>query len=380
MASGLRSSRLGAVLLSAAAITLAFAGPAFAEAAKAKVNHAANVDGLHVKLSDGNSWHAKLLGVELEDGTKVKTYCVELTVNNVNGAPLVESPWEKYPDSSKGFKTQPEKVNWILHHSYPAVSDLAELAKAAGSGPLDEREAISGTQAAIWHFSNKVNLLDKPGDNPADVVALYKYLTGPKNVGMKNQPAPALTVEPAEKSGVAGKAIGPFKVNTTADKVSVEAKGDAGAKLVDAKGNVVTSVANGGEVFVSVPADAKAGKATIDFNAKAVLQKGRLFVGDGARTQTLILAQAENTKVKAKAKADWTAAPVVTTTPGPTTTTVPTTAPTTTPTTAPTTTTTANNDDLANTGASILFPAILGGVLVAGGATALVLQRKRKKA
>ncbi|SDN31605.1 thioester domain-containing protein [Allokutzneria albata] len=377
MASGLRSARLGAVLLSTAAITLAVAGPAFAEAAKAKVNHSANVDGLHVKLTDGNSWHAKLLGVELEDGTKVKTYCVELTVNNVNGAPLVESPWEKYPDSSKGFKTQPDKVNWILHHSYPAVSNLAELAKAAGSGPLDEREAISGTQAAIWHFSNKVGLSDKPGDNPADVVALYKYLTGPKNVGMKNQPAPALNVEPAEKSGVAGKPVGPFKVNTTADKVNVEVKGDAGAKLVDAKGAAITSVANGGEVFVSVPADAKAGKATIDFSAKATLQKGRLFVGDGARTQTLILAQAENTKVKAKAKADWKAAPVVTTSPTPTSTVVPTTGPTTAPTTS---TTPGNPDDLANTGASILFPAILGGVLVAGGATALVLQRKRKKA
>lgn len=382
MASRLRAARLGAVLLTATAISLVSALPAMAQT-KAKVDRTANEDAMHVRLDNGQSIPTLLIGLRLPDGTALKTYCVELTVGVREGAQMIEAPWNKYPgadskghDNQSDFKSSPDKVNWILHHSYPTV-DVAELGKAVGAD-LDKKEAIAGTQAAIWHFSNKVGLAES---NTPDVKALYKYLTGEKNVGMKEQPKPSLELSPEQLAGVAGSKIGPFVVKSTADKIKLTAEAPAGVKVVDKAGKALTEVGNGQEIFVDVPAEAAAGKAGFKLEATTKIDKGRLFVAnDGRPSQTLILAQATNAKLVAQAKAEWKAGTPTTkpttSTPAPTTTS---------PTEVPATTTSPvppvkNTGGLANTGASVITLSLVGVVLLGGGVAAVLLQRRRKRA
>ncbi|GAA2814403.1 thioester domain-containing protein [Crossiella cryophila] len=385
MASRLRAARLGAVLLTATAISLVSAAPAMAQT-KAKVDKTANEGNFHVRLNDGKSVPTLLIGLRLPDGTALKTYCVELTVGVRDNAQMIESPWSKYPgadskghDNQSDFKSSPDKVNWILHHSYPTI-DVAELGKTVGAD-LDNNEAIAGTQAAIWHYSNKVSLHD---NNTPDVKAVYKYLTGEKNVGMKNQPAPSLELTPEQLAGNAGTKIGPFTVKSTSDKIKLTADAPKGVKVVDKSGKELTEATNGQEIFVDVPADAPAGKAGFKLEATTKIDKGRLFVAnDGKPSQTLILAQATNAKLAAQAKVDWKAAPVTTkpttstTTPAPTTTTSKTEVPATTTSPVPPV---KNTGGLANTGASVITLSLVGVVLLGGGALALVLQRRRKRA
>lgn len=64
------------------------------------------------------------------------------------------------------------EVDWVLRHSYPAVpvTVLSDRLRAAGY-PLGvrniaEHEAIAGTQAAIWHYSNGLDLDRQPLDVP----------------------------------------------------------------------------------------------------------------------------------------------------------------------------------------------------------------------
>ncbi|MBP2475346.1 TQXA domain-containing protein/LPXTG-motif cell wall-anchored protein [Crossiella equi] len=387
MASRLRTARLGAVLLTATAISLTAALPAFAQTT-ARVDPTANENAIHIRLADGQSIPTLLIGLRMSDGTALKTYCVELTVGVRPDAKMIEAPWEKYPgadrkghDNKSEFKSNPDKVNWILHHSYPSVN-TEELSKVVGVG-LDSKEAIAGTQAAIWHFSNKAAL---GNENLPDVKALYAYLTGDKNVGMKNQPAPSLELTPEQLSGAAGSKIGPFTVKSTASKIALKATAPSGVKVVGKDGKELTEATAGQEIWVDVPAEAAAGKASFKLEATAKIDKGRLFVAnDGRPSQTLILAQATNAKLSAEAKVDWKAQPPTTkpttTSPKPTTSSA-------TPTTTsevPATTTSPvppvkNTGGLANTGASVIGLSLIGIVLVGGGVAAVVLQRRRKRA
>jgi len=66
---------------------------------------------------------------------------------------------------------EPE-VDWMLRNSFPALSpaELSRRLRAAGyplgAGNIAEHEAIAATQAAIWHFTNDLNLDDRPLNVP----------------------------------------------------------------------------------------------------------------------------------------------------------------------------------------------------------------------
>ena len=155
----------------------------------------------------------------------------------------------------------------MLHHGFP-TTDLKGLAAALPSPPndgIDTLEAIAATQAAVWHFSDAVDLnRDDPlsGDgsddeDAEDALALYDFLTGPANTGIEESPIPTLEIDPAKLDGKPGTRIGPFKVSTTATIEELKAELPEGVRVTDAKGNELAAAAikNGTELFLDVPKD-----------------------------------------------------------------------------------------------------------------------------
>ena len=222
------------------------------------------------------------------------------------------------------------------------------------------------------------------GDEAAakDVVALYDYLTGDANIGIGDQPTPALEVSPTELSGKAGERIGPFTVSTTGSIDELKANLPEGVKITDVDGVELdaSKIKNGSQLFLDVPADAAEGEASFELNASAKVDTGRLFVGkdysEGHKTQSLIVAKAEESKISVTASGNWAATPPPTSPPSSSTS----------ETTPPTTTTTEaapapqpkNTGGLASTGASIFVPVVLGLVLVGAGVGSLLVLRRRR--
>ncbi|MGB3441700.1 MAG: thioester domain-containing protein [Actinophytocola sp.] len=389
-------NRIAAAVVGAAALLLASGAPATAEPVTGSVDPDANVIGYLVNV--GDDWlgtiPTNLLGFALSDGTKLGMYCVEIHTDIDDERDMVEQPWDHYPDEDSPFHENRAKINWVLHHGYPAQSLAALTARfpAAHDG-IDVFEAVAATQAAVWHFSDGVDLdrtdpLSGDGSDEQDAVdalALYDYLTGAENTGIGEQSAPALAVSPAGLSGAAGGRIGPFTVTTSGTIEELTANLPDGVKITDADGTEWTAatITDGAELFLDVPEGAADGAGSFELTVSSAVDTGRLFVGqDYARhpTQSLIVAKSEKTTLTAGAGAEWTAAP--TTPPTTATTTPPTT------TTAPPVTTTTEaapvpqpkNDDLAETGASVFAPILIGLLLVGGGIGTMLVIRHRKPA
>lgn len=413
MASRLTPKRLGAAVLGASVALLTAALPAAADPVKIVPVERNDPDfgtyheeGIEIGLEgEGREWFdanlIPLYVIENGEKTVVKAYCVELPTTLKDGTPLHEVPWDQHPNPGSKFKENADRINWILHNSYP-LQDPSVLSQATGR-EINDREAIAATQAAIWHFSDGAKLKDghaatkagnkdEDSETDQDVRAVYAYLTGEKNVGIEQQPAPTLKIDPEELTGKAGELIGPFTITTTADAVTLEANLPQGVTLTDKNGTPLQP-ADGGfqaqaaetqvaEVFVKVDEGTAPGEVELSVKADAELQHGRLFVSVDSekKTQSLVIAKPTPVKVEADAKAKWVEGTIVTTTVEATTTTTQPTS-----TTAPTTTTTTqvaagggNDDDLADTGASIFVPLLVGlGLLGAGAAALLIVRRKR---
>ncbi|MEU4801288.1 thioester domain-containing protein [Actinosynnema sp. NPDC023587] len=415
MAPRLTLKRMGAAVLGASLLFMS-ALPAAADAVKVTPDAGADEPGMGLNLIDkdgkpvdAGGTNAKLIGLKIIENGKSQTataYCVELPTRLLDNTPLEEVPWNEHPNSNTKFKENAAKVNWILHNSYPTVpfKDVAEAAGVPDLKTVKVSAVIVATQAAIWHFTDEITLDEKNStvedeDNvDEDVLAIYKKLTGPDNVGIGDEPAPTLTVDPKELEGSAGSLIGPFTVKTTADKVIVEAGIPQGVALTDKDGKPLDVVQQGdlsakaetkvGEIFIKVDEGVAPGSVEFTVRATAQLHHGRLFVASDRNKQTQSLVIAKPTQVDAldKAKAKW-SENTTTTTPT-TTTTSPAEATTTTTTTvAPTTTTTeapagpgGNEDDLASTGASIFVPLLIGLGLLGAGAAAMIIVRRKKTA
>jgi LPXTG-motif cell wall-anchored protein len=197
-------------------------------------------------------------------------------------------------------------------------------------------------------------------------------------------------VSPSELSGEAGTRIGPFVVNTTGEVEQLTTKLPEGVKVTDKDGVELTAeqITNGAELYLDVPAGAEDGAGTFELTASASIDTGRLFVGENYgkkhKTQSVIVATAEKSDIVASAGGKW----VKATTPPSSETTVPPTSETTTTTTVVPTSSSAapapqpknTSGDLAQTGASIFAPIVIGVVLVAAGIGALFFQRHRRRA
>ncbi|WP_156755168.1 thioester domain-containing protein [Actinokineospora pegani] len=390
MGKRLNFARMGAALAVAAVAASVAALPAMADTATGKLRerngapgNLAGTDGYEINLV---GWKkpilTKSMDLFLDSGEKLSVYCVEIKVNASADTTMVESDWAKFPNAASPFNKNRDKINWALHHGYPAKSleELNKLPIEWGSGGLEEVEAVTATQAAVWHFSDGVDInrddliaVKERAEDAPDVIALYDYLTGSANVGIDEQLKGDLKVTPDNANGAPGSKIGPFKVATNGVVTGVESDLPEGFEVVTSEGRSLsaedTEVVDGTEFHVQVPADAEPGAAELSFTADSpAVETGRLFVGENYAknpVQSLIVADSATTPLTAKAKIAWGDTPA-SSAPGEATS-----AP------APQA---GNAPELADTGASIAIPVVLGVVLVGAGAGALYYQRRRNNA
>ncbi|MDA0563080.1 thioester domain-containing protein [Streptomonospora sp. S1-112] len=374
----------------AAAAALAFGVstmPAYADGAIG--NYEGNGEnGLKVQTTKGEVG-TTLFDLVLEDGTVLKTYCIDFETN-IRKAEYQEDDWETYP--GKGEFSQPAKVHWILQNSYPQV-DVATLAQQSGVAGLNQKQALAGTQAAIWHFSNGIELKD---GNNANVQALYDYLVeNAVDEPQTAEPNISLSISPASAEGTAGETIGEFTVETTAESVPLTLEGPEGVELVDLEtGEPVESVGNGGTFGIAVPEGTEPGSATVSASVSTEVHAGRLFRGTGNKpTQTLITAEKGEVSVDAGVSVNWTAgsqpspspSPSPSETPSPTPSDTPSPSPSETPSPSPSET----PDDQAppedeDEGGLPVTGAAIGGLVAAAvaalgtGGAAMYLSRKRR--
>lgn len=374
----------GGIAVASAAVALTMAAPAALAddgAARGRVIEKEGERGFGINFESGNPAGAVLFTLKLSDGSKLKMYCVQVEVGMRTDQDMIERPWNKYPDTKSPFNKNSAKLNWVLHHGYPAASVKA-LEGTLGKGDvkfnggLSVKEAITATQAAVWHFSDGKDLKranpvsgEGAGESAADVLAVYDYLVGKDNVGIGQQPKPTLDIGPAKAAGATGTRIGPFSIATSGDITELTSKLPEGVKVTDADGKAIKAadIKDGTKVYVDVPKDAKDGSGTFSLKVSGHLDTGRLFVGenyDKVPAQSLIVAQSEKTSVAANATASWKqgGAPV-TETPAPTT---------------PGGAESGGGDELANTGASATMPLIIGGALLGAGVLMVLLVRRRR--
>jgi TQXA domain-containing protein/LPXTG-motif cell wall-anchored protein len=397
--------RIGTALVSATAALAFSALPASAEVI-IRPDRDGQEEGHSVHLINGGHRHEQgtsVLKLRIEDGAKrsnVLTYCVELPTPLEDKDTLKEAEWGTHPNKYSKFPQNAGKVLWILQNSYPGQP--MDKVKAKFGDQFDKKETIAATQAAIWHFSDEVKL--DSDRNSADVIKLYERLVKDATANeIKEQPKPTLVIDPESKSGKSGEKIGPFKVTTTASEVKLTANLPEGVTITDAQGNPLAVQKKGQELaiqetgekvsefFVNVPANAPSGKADFKLTAEAEIAIGRLFVAHNKdpknpNAQSLVVAQPQKATVEKEAKADW-KLEVKPSEPTPPSSTSPSATPSSTPeTTTPTTSSTLANpapggsgdEDLASTGASILWPLLGGLVLVGAGVGALFFVRRKK--
>ncbi|WP_026116528.1 thioester domain-containing protein [Nocardiopsis valliformis] len=317
--------------------------------------------------------------VHLDDSDQIlTTYCIDFRTGLVEDAWYREDQWESYP--GQGDFAEPGKVHWILKNSYPVV-DVADLEEEAEMARLTESEALTATQAAIWHFSNELDLerVEQSPEltdnvNGGNVTHLYNHLIDNAE-DLPNEPGSALTVSPGQGSGLAGEDIGEFTVETSAESIPVRLNAPDGVELVDAgNGEAVDEVSSGDTVAFSVPADAEAGEATLVLEANAAVETGRLFKGeDGDNpTQTLITAQDSEIVVSEVATVAWDSAggtpPVVESTEEPS------------PSPVADEAAAPDQGGLAITGNAVIALVVAALVAIASGGAALFLARRRKAA
>lgn len=283
----------------ALALGLMAAAPAAAEGATGTYTENAE-SGHKVYTSEGNAG-TSLFILELEDGSELLAYCIDFQTRIRQDAGYAEDDWASYPGA--GDFAEPGKVLWVLQNGYPTVEPDA-LAEASGVEDLSKKDALSATQAAIWYFSNDLEITDQNKDN---VLGAAEYLVdSAEAIESGAEPDVSLKIDPDQASGLAGETIGEFTVSTSAESVPLVLDAPEGVELVDMEGNPVESAGDGDVFGFSVPEDTEPGKATVNAATSATVHTGRLFRGtEEEATQTLITAQSQEVSVEKWAKAKW---------------------------------------------------------------------------
>lgn len=343
-----------------------------------------------------------LIDLKAPEGNTLRTYCIQLTVGLDDRQLYDEKDWAGQTKDTGIDQKHLTEIKWILNHSFPQA-DLKELSSEAPgvAGTLSPVEAVEGTQAAIWHFSDMSgrSKLDENNEKDANVVKLYDWLV--KQAGLATDvdpPQASLTISPTDAGSVPAGSKQAFKLMSSDTKdtfISVALSGpdkDA-VKLVDADGKAIaadTKFKSGDTVYVQLPNAASKGGVTLTASGTiSGIEAGRVFVGqhNTKPTQSLILAQALNAPVSASATVKWNAPIVPSSSPSTSPSTTPssspsTSAPSTAPSTpAPSTTSSAPGPALAHTGAGNTVE-LAGGALAlvaVGGGLLLYTRRNRKQ-
>ncbi|HEX4223299.1 MAG TPA: thioester domain-containing protein, partial [Pseudonocardiaceae bacterium] len=295
------------------------------------------------------------------DSKTVDAYCIDITTGLNKHTTMNGGTWADFIGRhGSTFHQNNEKINWILQNSFPSVQapELSTAAKLPDT--ISSADAISGTQAAIWYFSDGATL-ETQGQS-ADLVALYKYLISPANTGIAEG---TVGISPDKATGTVGQLVGPFTVTTNLTDLGLDIDAlPSGVTVVDAKGTTLTAsdMVNGAKFYLDVPAGTTATSGTLSLFGK--VPSGEIFTAP--HSQQLIAAG--QTTVQTPVTASWTQG-AATTTP-----TTPAAAGGTTPKTG------QQQPGLAYTGVSATGPIVLGILLIAAGGLFLLVQRRLKRA
>lgn len=313
----MKTARICAAL-AAAGMGLALS-PLIGNAEPVQYSAGAHVDtGLKLKLGAHGTIGTYTYDVAAASAPHATAYCIDLTTKYRKGAALREAHWADAP----AIAPYAAQVNWLLHHSYPYLPvDQVQAAEPFDNG-LSTAEAVTATQAAIWHYSNGVNLTaaDVVGNagEKHDVMALYAHLTGAANVGMNEVPDTSVSLTADGAGGVAGERIGPITLTTTTTVELTLTDAPAGTQIVDISGNPIDKSSPSAELYLQVPNGAAAGTAKITASAPVQIRTGRIFTparSDAeSATQSLVLATVESSTATAVITVPWTAAPTLGTT------------------------------------------------------------------
>ncbi|GAA0795774.1 thioester domain-containing protein [Spirilliplanes yamanashiensis] len=319
------------------------------------------------------------------------TYCIDLHHPVALGKDYEEGTW------SEAEVKNLAKVQWVLLHGYQGADDNAKLLADAGATTEGEQLGAKrvkellylATQVTVWHFSDDANLAGNGREGEGRlrqneyrlVAKVYGFLK--TNATDQPEPKTELKIDPASAASVeAGQKAGPFTVTGPSGDIPLTV---TGGTAVDAAGDPVTSVTNGGQFWLTRDTP---GEVTVAAKAQASHSTGRVFLfkgGKQAKRQKLILAGQIGEELTAGAKAAFTPKPETTPSPTPSVTSpspspsVTSPAPST-PAPSPSVPGEGGGDggELPQTGAS-LYGAIIGGVLLlAAGVAALIVVRRRK--
>ena len=124
-----------------------------------------------IVFTDGSSARTDLIRLN----PNIEAYSLDFTgIAPTRPSRYAAQGWSAIPHLARADEAE---VEWILRNSYPMVSTtvISDRLRAAGY-PLGGRniadhEAIAGTQAAIWHLTNGLDLDDRPLNVPLRAVS-----------------------------------------------------------------------------------------------------------------------------------------------------------------------------------------------------------------
>lgn len=307
-----RAFRVAIALIVAA--TVSFVGVQSASAVSGSITGFTTP--VNLTFEGGTTASAALITLRTVAADELLTYCIDLNTHTNTGVTYDEGSWTQanVPDV--------DKVTAILQASYP-VRSLVQLQQSSGIATLTVDDAVAGTQAAIWHFTDLVNL-DRTIDAQnatSNIGGLYDYLLGVA-ANPVAEPVPALSITPSNTSGTVATMVGPFTLNVTPANSTVVVTNDAGVGFTDAAGNPMVPSANGDQFWITPTTE---GSFTINAAADIAVPTGRVFLHaitatDPDAHQKLVLAKSDAVTTTATVSFESTPVPT-TTTEAPTTTT-----------------------------------------------------------
>ncbi|MFC8301062.1 Cys-Gln thioester bond-forming surface protein [Micromonospora orduensis] len=375
---GQRGRRWARVALAAVAGGALAFGVAGAASAAPATGVAKAVEGTEVTLKlDGKQRTTSALALKI-DGKLVPAFCIDYRTAVKLDGKYEEGTWDESQVKNLG------KVQWVLTHGYPNADSTALLGAAGVDTKIGKKRLETllyfGTQTAVWHFSDGIELgaWEKgllARDQYEVITKVRDYLV--KNATDQPEPRAELSVDPANATATVGAKAGPFTVKGPAGAITVAATGGA---AVDAEGKPVTTITNGGKFWLTAEG---AGTVNVTLTAQDSVSFGRVFLFTGTKkAQKLILGGSTGATVTAKAAASFTVAPS-SPTPTPTVSASPT--PSDTPTAtaspvspAPSTSPASGGGALPLTGSPIAAAATAGVLLLAAGAVTVLMVRRRK--
>ncbi|UOR01785.1 VaFE repeat-containing surface-anchored protein [Leucobacter allii] len=244
-------------------------------------------------------------------------YCIENRIEAGSRHPGIIGDPEDYLGSNlyATDPTVPNKVTWVLAHSYPYLS-LDELRAASGVPTLSINDAVEATQYAVWRYTDVG--WDAPWDwETPDSEAVYWYLVNGANTSGGQPIGEPITVsiDPSDGAFPGGDLAGPYTVSTNQSSVSLTASN--GLAFVDGAGAPIdaSAVVDGQQVFLDLRNVTSAGSATITATATGASGTGKIITvpstPGGTATpedhaQSMVLAVPSDATTNATATVNWT--------------------------------------------------------------------------